>query len=116
MSPAETDEKQRMRDKSPSTSTQIKGVGSETYDFDAVARCGGEGPGAGLLAGIFIWPVGTGDGATHTIHCVITASCKKKKKQNPLVQHRPHTHVLQPDNARWRRLWNVPSLQSCLFS
>lgn len=46
-----------------------------TYYFDAVAGRGGERPGAGLLAGIFIWPVGTGDGTAHTGHCVIAASC-----------------------------------------
>lgn len=48
-----------------------------TYDFDAVARSGGECPGAWLLAGVFIWPIGAGNDTTHTIHGVITASCKK---------------------------------------
>lgn len=48
-----------------------------TYYFDAMAWSGGECPGACLLARVFIRPIGAGDGATHTIHSVIAASCKK---------------------------------------
>lgn len=62
--------------------------GSGTYNFDAVARSGGEYPGACLLAGVFIRPIGAGDGATDTIHRVITASCKKTSlSQNRLLYH-----------------------------
>ena len=56
--------------------TQRAGGGG-TYDFDAVAGSGGECPGARLLAGVFIRPVGAGDDAVHAIHSVITASCKE---------------------------------------
>lgn len=34
-----------------------------TYKFDAVARGGGQGPAAGLLAGILVRPVRAADGA-----------------------------------------------------
>ncbi len=63
--------------------------GSDTYDFDAVAWSGGECPGACLLAGVFIRPIGAGDGAAHTIHSVITASCKKTSPS----QHTPLYHA-----------------------
>lgn len=60
-----------------------------TYNFDAVARSGGECPGAGLLAGVFIRPIGAGDDTTDTIHSVITASCIKTS----LSQCRPLYHA-----------------------
>lgn len=48
-----------------------------TYYFNPMSWSSGEGPGAGLLTGVFIWPVGAGDGPTHTVHNVITAGCKR---------------------------------------
>ena len=33
----------------------------ETYYLDAMTRGGGQSPGAGLLAGVFVWPVRAGD-------------------------------------------------------
>ena len=57
-----------------------------------MARSGGECPGACLLAGVFIWPVGAGDDTVHAIHSVIAASCKKKTS---LSQHRPAKTALK---------------------
>lgn len=115
--------------------------GSGTYNFDAVAWSGGECPGACFLAGVFIRPVGAGDGTAHSVHSVIAASCKKTS----LSQHRllHHAIIEQSDSAlklfltqvsicwwllRWggngkqnvqphqKRWGEIPSLQSCLFS
>lgn len=45
------------------------------YQFDTVAGGARDSPGALLLAGIFIGPVGAGDGATGGCHLVVTAGC-----------------------------------------
>lgn len=37
-----------------------------------MAWSGAQSPGARFFAGVFIWPIWTGDGAAHAIHCVIT--------------------------------------------
>lgn len=50
---------------------------NSTYYFNPMSWSSGEGPGAGLLTGVFIWPVGAGDGPTHAVHNVITAGCKR---------------------------------------
>lgn len=59
-----------------------------TYDFDAVPWSRGQWPGARLLAGVFIGPVGAGDDAAHTIHSVIAASWEKTG-----INTRAHTTV-----------------------
>lgn len=58
--------------------------GSHTYDFDAVAGGGGESPSAGLLAGVFIRPIGAGDITAHTVHRVIASSCEQASLSQPL--------------------------------
>lgn len=45
------------------------------YQLDPVAGGAGDSPGALLLAGIFVGPVGAGDGATGRCHLVVTAGC-----------------------------------------
>lgn len=45
-----------------------------TYKSDAMSRRGAQCPGAGLLAGIPVRPVGAADGARHSGENLITAS------------------------------------------
>lgn len=49
----------------------------DTYYFDPMSWSGGQGPGTGLLTGVFIWPVGAGDGPAHAVHNVITTGCRR---------------------------------------
>lgn len=44
-----------------------------TYQLDPVAGSAGDSPGALLLAGVFVRPVGAGDGTTGGCHLVVTA-------------------------------------------
>lgn len=45
------------------------------YQLDAVPRRGGDGPGTLLLAGVFIGPVGAGDGPRDGCHLMVAAGC-----------------------------------------
>lgn len=49
------------------------------YQLDPVARGARDSPGALLLAGIFVRPVGAGDGAAGGCHLVVTAGCWEVK-------------------------------------
>lgn len=83
---------------------------SGTYNFDAVPWSGGQCPGAWLLTRVFIWPVGAGDDTTHTIHSVITASCKNTW----FNWHRSHyNHTTEQHNAKIALkdcIWHMCSL------
>lgn len=71
---------------------------------------GGQGPGAGLLTGVFIWPVGAGDGPTHAVHNVITTGCKRyqehvtsnteytHKQSHPLAHHMSNVQTSNAEN------------------
>lgn len=81
--------------------------GCDTYDFDAVAWSGGECPGAGLLAGVLIRPIGAGDDAVHTVHSVIAAGCNKKKTTS-LSQSRP-VHKANREECEERLVSKCPA-------
>lgn len=61
--------------------------GIVTYEFDSMARGCRKRPGASLLAGIFVRPVGAGDGAGHTVYHMITSRCKKNKQKQSRMQN-----------------------------
>ena len=52
-----------------------------TYEFDAVARGRGQRPGAGLLAGISVRPVGAADDSRRTVHNMITTGWETKQRE-----------------------------------
>lgn len=71
----------------------VRELEGDTYDFDAMACDGGECPGACLLAGVFIWPIGACDSASHTVHNVITAGWKNTSTRStslPCIITAPH--------------------------
>lgn len=94
------------------TETPLKGKVLQfklsTYNFDSMARGGGQWPRAGLLTGISVGPVGAADCARYTANNMITSRWKRRQKKETdiILPHFNCFHVLFL-GGKWK--WNLNS-------
>ena len=65
-----------------------------TYKFDAMARCCGQNPGAGLLAGVSIGPVGAAYFPWDAVDNVITARWKTQQQSRLMTAASLRGHII----------------------